>query len=91
MFLKKINLLSDLKLNNWLLPEWCLNIDRRFPKIDNLFDFYNSESTSEIKSFNGKTAWIDYKKEYFLRCRIVLMDDSKKEKIIVDEMNNIPN
>ena len=91
MFLKKINLLSDLKLNNWFLPEWCQNIDRRFPKIDNLFDFFNSESTSEIKSFNGKTARIDYKKENFLRCRIVLIDDSNKEKIIVDEMNNISN
>lgn len=91
MFLKKINLLGDLKLNNWFLPEWCQNIDRSFPKIDNLFDFFNSESTSEIKSFNGKTARIDYKKENFLRSRIVLTDDVKKERIIVDEMNNIPN
>ena len=91
LFLRKINLPGDFQLNNWLLPEWCQNINLGFPKIDNLFDFYNSESTSEIKSYNGKTVRTIYKKENYLRCKIVLIDEAKKEKIIVDEMNNIPN
>ena len=58
--------------------------------IDNLFDFYNRVKLSEIKSFNGKTVRIDYQKDDFLRSKIVLIDKNGTKKLIVDEMNNLP-
>ena len=91
LFLRKVNLPDGFSLNNWILPEWCLNINLDFPKIANLYDFYNSESNSEIKSYNGKIARVIYKKQNYLRCKIGLSEKAKKENIVVNEMNNIPN
>lgn len=88
LFLKKIYLKAGKKLNDWILPEWCQNIDLSFPKY--LFDFYNREKLPEKKSFNEKSARIEYQKEHFLRSRIVLINKDGTRKIIVDEMNNIP-
>ena len=161
LFLRETEGQTNKKLDEWILPQWCQNIDLSFTKyelqvgfvetkneaaqmveklhqshiparskffkdkkragyrirgggfktkqeaqllgkkikqkgydcwltnIDNLFDFYNSEKLTERKSFNGKTARIEYQKEEFLRSRIVLINKEGTQKIIVDEMNNI--
>jgi hypothetical protein len=58
--------------------------------ISDYYDYFNSIRFEERKSFENKTAIVQYKFGKYLRSRIVLKILNEKEKIVVDEMNNIP-
>jgi len=58
--------------------------------ISDYYDYFNSIRFEERKSFENKTAIVQYKFDNYLRSRIVLKIPNEKEKIVVDEMNNIP-
>lgn len=59
-------------------------------KITDQFDFYNSQPAPEARQFDDKIVQIEYKKDLFLRSRIVLLKNDKVQTVIVGEMNNIP-
>ncbi len=65
--------------NYWIVP------------IDDWYDFFNASRASERRSFNDSAeAMIEYKFDRYLRSRIVLKAPNKPDRVIVDEMNNIP-
>ncbi len=59
-------------------------------KLTDSYEFFNSMRPNEQKSYGDKTAIIQYRMNNYLRSRILLRMSNKKEKIVVDEMNNIP-
>lgn len=55
------------------------------------YDYFNSPRHAERKSFlQEKEARVEYRLDNYLRSRIVLKIPHQKERVIVDEMNNIP-
>lgn len=59
-------------------------------KLTDSYDFFNSLFPDEKKPNGDKTAIIQYRMANYLRSRILLKRPNEKEKIVVDEMNNIP-
>lgn len=59
-------------------------------EIKNLYEYFNTISPVKKKDFLKKSAKIEYKKDLYLRSRILLVNKNRKEEIVVDEMNNIP-
>ena len=59
-------------------------------RIDDFFDYFNRASAPEVSNFGDQSAIIDYKKNNYLRCRILIRSSNQDLKIIVPEMNNIP-
>ena len=60
-------------------------------KISDVYDFINRTQPDESQSFKKKKAFIQYKKNGYLRSRILLTGESGRQQILVNEMNNIPN
>ena len=54
LFLKKINGRTNKKLDDWILPEWCQNIDLSFPKYELQLGFV--ETKNEAEQFVKKLA-----------------------------------
>ncbi len=60
-------------------------------EISDLYDYFNSLHQEERKPFrNEKEAIVEYKFYNYLRSRIILKTPDHNDKLIVDEMNNIP-
>ncbi|MCU0644527.1 MAG: SPOR domain-containing protein [bacterium] len=59
-------------------------------KMTDAYDYFNSMRSEEQKSFGDKTALIEYRMDGYLRSRILLVELNQKVRIIVEEMNNIP-
>jgi len=58
--------------------------------ISDYYEYFNSKRPEDKKSFQDKTAIIQYKTDHYLRSRILLQIPNKREQVVVDEMNNIP-
>ncbi|MDZ7400112.1 MAG: SPOR domain-containing protein [candidate division KSB1 bacterium] len=59
--------------------------------IDDWYDYFNAEHAGEHRRYDESTeAIIEYKFDRYLRSRIVLKRPGQPARVIVDEMNNIP-
>lgn len=58
-------------------------------KVTDAYDYFNSIRTEEQKSYGDKAAIIQYRMDNYLRSRILLATPNQKNRIIVEEMNNI--
>lgn len=60
-------------------------------QIADLYDYFNARRNDERSSFDkDNKAIIEYKFDNYLRSRIILQTPARKTRIVVDEMNNIP-
>ncbi len=67
----------------------AMGYDYWINRIDDLYEHFNQDSPRAEFNFKNKTAQIEYKMDHYLRSRIILKENGES-KIIVPEMNNIP-